>query len=595
MHIRNFSIVAHIDHGKSTLADRLLELTKTVEMRDMHAQVLDDMDLEKERGITIKAKAVRMHYRSEKGEDYILNLIDTPGHVDFSYEVSRALEACEGIILVVDATQGVEAQTLSNAQLAKDCGLKIIPVINKIDVVSADIPEVIRQIKDVLGIHSTPLLVSAKSGSGVPGLLEALTKLLPAPKGSVEDKLSALIFDSYYDSYRGVIIFVRIFGGKLKEKAKLKFLSTDIACEALEVGYLKPQLVKSGILKAGEVGYLITGMRDIHLVHIGDTITETLKPTIKAHPGYHELKPFVFAGLYPVNQADYANLKMAIEKLHLSDSSFFYQQERSVALGFGFRCGFLGLLHMDIVKTRLEREFNLNLIATAPNVVYRVMDKFMNIQEIENPSNFPPPHEIEAIDEPVIEATILLPSDYVGQMMQLCQEKRGKFINMKYITASRVMLSYHLPLAEIILDFYDKLKSISRGYASLDYKPIGFRGAQLVKVDIMINNEEVDALSFISHEDKAYDDSRRIVERLKTLIPRQMISIPLQARVKNHIIARETISALRKDVIAKCYGGDITRKKKLLEKQKEGKRKMKQFARVDVPQEAFLAILKLDK
>lgn len=593
MQIRNFSIIAHIDHGKSTLADRFLELTNTVHRRDMRDQILDDMDLEKERGITIKAKAVRMKYTSVQGKQFIFNLIDTPGHVDFSYEVSRALEACEGVILVVDAAQGVEAQTLSNTQLARECGLTIIPVINKIDVASSDIPEVIRQIKEVLEIKSPPLLVSAKTGAGVPELIESLIRLLPGPRGSEDNALSALIFDSYYDSYRGVIIYLRIFEGKLTEKSKLTFLSTGIACEALEVGYLQPQPVRSGIIKAGEVGYLIAGLRDIHSVHVGDTITDTLRPTTKVHPGYRALKPFVFAGLFPVNQGDYENFKNAIEKLHLSDSSFFYQQERSVALGFGFRCGFLGLLHMDIVKTRLEREFNLNLIATAPNVRYRVMDRLMNIHDIENPSYFPPAHEIEAIDEPVIEATMIVPSDYVGSVMKLCQEKRGKFINMKYITAARVMIHYHLPLAEIILDFYDKLKSISRGYASLDYKSIGFRAAELVKVDILINGEQVDALSFIAHKDKAYVQARKIVEKLKSLIPRQMISVPIQARVNNKIVARETIQSLRKDVIAKCYGGDITRKKKLLEKQKEGKRKMKQFARVDVPQEAFLAILKI--
>ncbi|MBD3271720.1 MAG: elongation factor 4 [Elusimicrobia bacterium] len=592
--IRNFSIVAHIDHGKSTLADRLLELTHTINPRRMRDQLLDDMELEKERGITIKAKAVRMQHRTPDGGEYILNLIDTPGHVDFSYEVSRSLEACEGVLLVIDATQGVEAQTLSNAQLAQAANLKIIPVLNKIDVASADVNEVKRQIKDVLGIEDEPYAVSAKMGTGVPVLLNNMVNLLPAPKGSAAKPLTALIFDSYYDSFRGVIIYIRIFDGELKANSTVTFMSNGMTCEVSEVGYLRPHMERSSLLRAGEVGYMITGIRDIHLVHIGDTVTRTDSPAIRPLPGYHELKPFVFAGLYPIGQGDYGRLKTAIEKLHLSDSSFFYQPERSVALGFGFRCGFLGLLHMDIVKTRLEREFDLHLIATAPNVVYRIMDKHGHIQEIENPSHLPLPGEIEAIDEPVLEVVVFVPSEFVGGVMQLSQEKRGKFIGMKYITPVRVMLTYQIPLAEVIIDYYDRLKSVSRGYASLDYRPIGFRGADLVKVDILINGEPIDALSFVTHKNIAYDKSRKITEKLKELIPRQMFELPIQARVGNKIIARETIRALRKDVIAKCYGGDITRKKKLLQKQREGKKKMKQFGKVEVPQEAFLAILKID-
>lgn len=593
--IRNFSIIAHIDHGKSTLADRLLELTHTIHKRDMHDQVLDDMELEQERGITIKAKAVRMQYRAHAGNDYILNLIDTPGHVDFSYEVSRALEACDGVLLVVDATQGVEAQTLSNTNLAREAGLPIIPVINKIDIASADIPEVKRQLREILRISDEPFLVSAKQGTGVDTLIEAIIHKLPPPSGSTQKPLSALIFDSLYDPYRGVVIHVRIFDGELKEHTKLKMMSNNIEYEVLEVGYLKPQLTPSGYLKAGEVGYLITGVRDIHSIHIGDTVTEQARPASKSHQGYHELKPFVFAGLYPLNQGDYENLKNSIEKLHLSDSSFFYQPETSGALGFGFRCGFLGLLHMDIVKTRLEREFGLHLIATAPNVMYRVMDHKSLIHEIENPSHFPHYGDIEAIDEPALEATILVPTEYVGAVMQLCQERRGKFLNMTYITSVRVMLMYQLPLAEIIIDFYDKLKSFSRGYASFDYRPIGFRGADLVKVDILIAGAPIDALSFISHKDKAYNRARKIVEKLKHIIPRHMFEVPIQARIYNKIVARESIRSLRKDVIAKCYGGDITRKRKLLEKQKEGKKKMKKFGNVELPQETFLAILKIDQ
>jgi GTP-binding protein LepA len=591
--IRNFCIIAHIDHGKSTLADRLLEYTGTISKREMKEQILDAMDLERERGITIKAKAVRMNYKDKDGKDYILNLVDTPGHVDFTYEVSRALEACEGALLIIDASQGVEAQTLANTMLAKNAKLKIIPVINKIDLPTADVESAYEQMKEGLNVDAEPILASAKEGIGISEIIDSIIANIPCPKSNKEDSLSALIFDSFYDSYRGVITIIRVFDGVIKKGMKIKFMASDAEHEVLEVGYLKPKMVESDEISAGEVGYLVAGIKTIRDIKIGDTITELANPTTHPHAGYKEINPFVFAGLYPYSSSDYDGLKMALEKLQLSDSSLVYVPETSVALGFGYRCGFLGHLHLDIVKERLTREFDLNLLVTAPNVIYRikVKDKYLNI---DNPAKFPLNGDIQEIWEPYVIATVICPNEYIGSVMDLCQKKRGKQIDMKYLDTRIVILKYELPLAEIIVGFYDSLKSISKGYASFDYEHIAPQIGELVKLEILINSDVVDAFSVITHKDKAQTTAHFLTEKLRGIIPRHMFEIPIQARVNNKIIARETISAMRKDVLAKCYGGDITRKRKLLEKQKEGKKKMRQFGRVELPPEAFVAVLQIE-
>ena len=565
----------------------------------MQAQVLDRMDLERERGITIKAKAVRMMYESA-GEKYILNLIDTPGHVDFSYEVSRALAACEGALLVVDASQGVEAQTLANTHLAKEAGLTLIPVINKIDLTQADIPASTKQIQEILGIDANPLLVSAKGGLGIDSLLEAIVAGIPPPQGDSQASLSALVFDSLFDPYKGVIIFVRVFSGDIRPKKSLVFLSNGVKLMPEEVGYLTPNLFKSASIQNGEVGYVVTGLKDIHQIQIGDTLTEELKPTPKPLTGYRPTKPFVFAGFYPPNPSDYESLKNALEKLHLSDSSFVFQPESSTALGFGYRCGFLGLLHMEIVKERLRREFNTEVLITSPNVIYRLKlrnnkNNSTSTIEIDSPSKWPSLDEIESIEEPMVNLMILLPKDTVGPVMQMAKDRRGIFVDMKYMTADRVMLRYQLPLAEMIVDFHDVLKSLTKGYASFDYEPIGYRREDLVRLEILIHHEVVDAFSTIVHQDKAYYQGKAMVEKLRELIPRHQFEVAIQAQIQNRIIARESIKAYRKDVIAKCYGGDISRKRKLLEKQKEGKKRMKQIGSIEIPNEAFMSFLEITK
>ncbi|MDR3330809.1 MAG: translation elongation factor 4 [Endomicrobium sp.] len=591
--IRNFCIIAHINHGKSTLADRLLEYTGTVSCREMKNQILDGMELEKERGITIKAKAVRMEYTGKNDEKYIFNLIDTPGHVDFTYEVSRALVACEGAILVIDATQGVEAQTLANAMLAKNANLEIIPVINKIDLSTADVFGVCEQIKGSLDINKKAILVSAKEGMGIKEIIDSIIADIPSAKIIKEEALLALVFDSFYDSYRGVIVIIRVFQGTIKKNMKVRLMASNVQYEVLEVGYMKIKMIEFSEVSSGEVGYVVMGIKNIHDVKIGDTITESANPTKHAHEGYKEVNPFVFAGVYPNSVSEYNALKMALGKLKLSDSSLVYSAETSVALGFGFRCGFLGSLHLDIVKERLEREFDLNLLITAPNVVYEIKTKD-KIITIDNPAKFPDNVNIEDIWEPYVEATIICPTNYLGAMLELCKNKRGKQVSMKYmdVKAKTMALKYHIPLAEIIVDFYDNLKSVSKGYASFDYKHIASQPGALVKLEVMINAKVVDAFTFVVHKDKAQILAHYLIERLKYIIPKHMFEIPIQAKVNNKIIARETISAIRKDVLAKCYGGDITRKRKLLEKQKEGKRKMRQFGRVEIPPEAFMAVLK---
>ncbi|MDR3092370.1 MAG: translation elongation factor 4 [Endomicrobium sp.] len=592
--IRNFCIIAHIDHGKSTLADRLLEYTGTISQREMKNQILDGMDLERERGITIKAKAVRMDYTDRKGVKYILNLIDTPGHVDFTYEVSRSLAACEGAILVIDATQGVEAQTLANTMLARNAKLKIIPVINKIDLPTADVDSTYEQMKEGLKIDAEPILTSAKEGIGISEIIDSVIANVPSAKIVKEEPLSALIFDSFYDSYRGVIVIIRVFDGKIRKGMKVRFTASNAEYEVLEVGYMKIKMIESDELSSGEVGYVIAGIKDIHDIKIGDTIVESANPTKHLHEGYKEINPFVFAGLYPNSTSEYDGLKTALEKLRLSDSSLVYFPETSVALGFGFRCGFLGSLHLEIVKERLEREFGLNLLVTAPNVVYKVKYKGKFIT-IDNPAKFPNIADIEEIWEPYVEATIICSTDYLGSMFDLCQKRRGKQTLMKYMDTKIVILKYHMPLAEIIVGFYDALKSASKGYASFDYVHIDSQLGDLLKLEIMINAEVVDAFTVIAHKDKAQSVAHYLTEKLRGIIPRHMFEIPIQAKINNKIIARETISAMRKDVLAKCYGGDITRKRKLLEKQKEGKRKMRQFGKVDIPPEAFIAVLKIDE
>lgn len=592
--IRNFSIIAHIDHGKSTLADRLLEMTETIAKRDMQAQILDTMDIERERGITIKAQAARMDYIADDGKHYILNLIDTPGHVDFGYEVSRSLAACEGALLIVDSTQGVEAQTLANVHLAVESDLEIVPVINKIDLPSAD-PERIRaEIEEVIGIDaSNAVLASAKNNIGVKEVLESIVKTVPPPKNNIDKPLRALIFDSYYDSYRGIIVYFRIKDGELKLGDRIRFMANDKAFDVVELGILRPAQVKVNRLGPGEVGYLAAAIKDVETL-VGDTITLDNARAPEALPGYRPAKPMVYAGIYPVDNDQYPDLREALIKLKLNDSSLFFEPETSDALGFGFRCGFLGLLHMEIIQERLEREYNLLLITTSPSVVYRVTKTDGSIIMVENPALLPEPTYREKIEEPFVEANILTPNEYVGQLMELCQSRRGIYVDMKYLDPRRAMLVYYLPLAEIITDFFDQLKSRSRGYASLDYHFHEYRTERLVKLDILIGGDKVDALSAIVHFDRAQYAGRLLAEKLKKLIPRQMFEVPVQAAIGGKIIARETISAQRKNVLSKCYGGDISRKRKLLEKQKEGKKRMKSVGKVDIPQEAFMALLKLE-
>jgi GTP-binding protein LepA len=592
--IRNFAIIAHIDHGKSTLADRLLELTGSLAMREMQAQVLDSMDLERERGITIKAHAVRMLYPAQDGQIYQLNLIDTPGHVDFSYEVSRSLAACEGALLVVDASQGVEAQTLANSYLAINHGLEIIPVINKIDLQSADIPRTKEMIESAVGLDaSDALLISAKTGQGVPDVLEAIVKRVPAPKGSPERHLQALLFDSWFDPYRGVVVLARVFEGRLRKGQNIRLWSNGHVFQVETLGVLTPKPVEIDELVAGEVGFIVAGIKNVADTKIGDTITDDDRPSLQALPGFEEIKPMVFAGLYTVDAHEHTQLREALEKLKLNDSSFFFEPESSVALGFGFRCGFLGLLHMEIIQERLEREYNLDLITTAPGVRYQITKTDGAVIEVDNPSRWPDVSEIAKVEEPVILAVILTNEEYVGGILKLVEEKRGKQKSFEYVSSSRVMLQYELPLNEIVLDFYDRLKSVSRGYASLDYHLSGNWVSPMAKLDIMVAGEPVDALSTIIHRDFAYDRGRLLAAKMKELIPRQMFEVAIQAAIGAKIIARETVPAIRKNVIAKCYGGDISRKRKLLEKQKEGKKRMKRIGRVDIPQEAFLAVLKV--
>jgi GTP-binding protein LepA len=593
-YIRNFSIIAHIDHGKSTLADRLLELTGALSDREMMEQVLDTMDLERERGITIKAHAVRLDYHADDGNQYQLNLIDTPGHVDFSYEVSRSLQACEGALLVVDASQGVEAQTLANTYLAIHHNLEIIPVINKIDLPSAEPERIREQIEQVVGLDASGAIpASAKSGIGVHEILEAVVKLIPPPKGSPEDPLRALIFDSWFDPYRGVIILLRVMEGRLKIGQRIRLWSNQKMFEVEGLGYQSPKAIPCNELSAGEVGFLFANIKNVADAKIGDTITDHERPAEEALPGFEEIRPMVFAGLYPVESSEHGLLRDALEKLRLNDSAFSFEPENSVALGFGFRCGFLGLLHLEIVQERLEREFQIDLITTAPGVRYRVTTLAGDVIEVDNPTRFPNPAEIKHIEEPIIDATVLTREEYIGEILKLLEEKRGAQKKFEYIGTSRVMLTYELPLNEIVLDFYDRLKSASRGYASLDYHLAGYRISPMVKLDVLVAGESVDALSMIVHRDYAYDRGKALIERLRKLIPRQMFEVALQAAIGNKIIARETIAAMRKNVLAKCYGGDISRKRKLLEKQKEGKRRMKRVGRVEIPQEAFLAVLKV--
>ncbi|HEY9282425.1 MAG TPA: translation elongation factor 4 [Pyrinomonadaceae bacterium] len=594
--IRNFSIIAHIDHGKSTLADRLLQLTGAVSERDMEAQMLDDMDLERERGITIKAHAVRLDYRARDGQQYVLNLIDTPGHVDFSYEVSRSLSACEGALLIVDASQGVEAQTLANTYLAIENNLELIPVVNKIDLPGAEPQKALEQIEHVIGLDThNAVLASAKTGEGVPEVLEAIVRDIPAPRGSADAPLMALIFDSWYDSYRGVIVLFRVIDGTIKPGMKIRFFNTGRDYQVETIGVNRPRPTAIDSLSVGEVGFLTASIKTVADVQIGDTITEAARPTKEPFPGFQEIKPMVFAGLYPVEANQYEELRDALDKLRLNDASFFYEPESSVALGFGFRCGFLGLLHMEIVQERLEREFNLDLITTAPGVRYRVTTTDGEVLEVDSPAKMPDAVRIAKIEEPVIEATILSSDDYLGGILPLLEEKRGVQKKFEYIAEKRVMLVYELPLNEIVLDFYDRLKSVSRGYASLDYHFTDYWDSDLVKLDLMVAGEPVDALSVIVHRSTSQSRGRVLAEKMRQLIPRQLFEVPIQAAIGNKVIARETVKALGKNVIAKCYGGDITRKRKLLEKQKEGKKRMKRVGRVEIPQEAFLAVLKVNE
>ena len=593
--IRNFCIIAHIDHGKSTLADRILEKTGVLTAREMEDQVLDNMDIERERGITIKAQSVRLNYKAEDGQEYVFNLIDTPGHVDFNYEVSRSLAACEGAVLVVDASQGVEAQTLANVYQAIDHDLEVVPVINKIDLPSARPDEVIEEIENVIGIPAQDApRVSAKVGIGIEEVLEAVAKKVPAPSGDAEGPLKALIFDSYYDAYKGVVIYVRVKDGSVRRGETIKLMSTGAEYQITELGYLKPGFtVPNDALYAGEVGYIAASIKNIQDARVGDTVTTAARPAKEALPGYKEVQPMVFCGMYPVDGADYEALRDALAKLQLNDAALIYEPETSQALGFGFRCGFLGLLHFEIVQERLAREYELDLIATTPSVIYRIHKMNGDVVVLDNPTNMPNPAEIDFMEEPMVRASIMTPTEYVGNIMELTTERRGTFINMDYMEATRAVLTYEIPLNEVIYDYFDALKSRTRGYASLDYELCGYAKSNLVKLDIYLNGEIVDALSFIVHADKAYARGRKIAEKLKETIPRQQFEVPIQAMIGGKVIARETIRAYRKDVLAKCYGGDITRKKKLLEKQKEGKKRMRQFGSVEVPQEAFLSVLKL--
>ena len=596
VHIRNFCIIAHIDHGKSTLADRILEQTSAVALRDMEEQLLDNMDIERERGITIKARAVKVNYTADNGELYEFNLIDTPGRVDFNYEVSRSLAACEGAILVVDASQGIEAQTLGNTYLAVDHGLEVVPVVNKIDLPAADPERVCHEIEDVIGIPAMDApRISAKQGINIHEVLERVVTDIPAPKGDPDAPLQALIFDSYYDSYRGVIVYIRVKEGTLQKDATIRMMATGAQFDVVEIGCLgATNLVPCDELKAGEVGYIAASIKNIGDTRVGDTVTDANRPAAEPLPGYRKVNPMVYCGIYPADGAKYPDLRDALEKLQLNDASLSFEPETSVALGFGFRCGFLGLLHMEIIQERLEREFNLDLVTTAPSVVYRITKTDGSVVEIDNPTNYPDPSQIIKAEEPIVRADIISPVDYVGNIMELCTGRRGEFKNMQYLDATRVELHYEMPLNEIIYDFFDALKSRTKGYASFDYSLIGYRESKLVKLDILLNGDIVDALSFIVFEERAYARGRKICEKLKENIPRQLFEVPVQAAIGGKIIARETVKAVRKDVLAKCYGGDITRKKKLLEKQKEGKKRMRQLGSVEVPQQAFMAVLKLD-
>ncbi len=594
--IRNFCIIAHIDHGKSTLADRILEKTETVAIRDMEDQLLDNMDIERERGITIKARAVRLKYTAQDGEDYIFNLIDTPGHVDFNYEVSRSLAACEGAILVVDASQGIEAQTLANTYLAIEHDLEVVPVVNKIDLPSADPERVCGEVENVIGIPAMDApRISAKMGLNIEAVLEKIVTDIPAPKGDPDKPLKALIFDSYYDSYKGVIIYVRVKDGTVKVGDNIRLMATGAVFTVVEAGCMDANsLVNTGSLTAGEVGYISASIKSIGDTQVGDTVTNNDNPCDEPLPGYRKVNPMVYSGIYPADGAKYGDLREALEKLQLNDASLSFEPETSIALGFGFRCGFLGLLHMEIIQERLEREYNLDLITTAPSVIYKVTLTSGEVQYIDNPTNYPDPALIQTAEEPMVKADILAPSEYVGNIMELCQDRRGVFKDMQYLDDTRVNLHYELPLNEIVYDFFDVLKSRTKGYASFDYEMLGYQASKLVKLDILLNGDIVDALSFIIHTDKAYGRARKIAEKLKENIPRQLFEVPIQAAIGGKIIARETVKAMRKDVLAKCYGGDITRKKKLLEKQKEGKKRMRQLGTVEVPQEAFMSVLKLD-
>ncbi|MEO3947868.1 translation elongation factor 4 [Gorillibacterium sp. CAU 1737] len=594
--IRNFSIIAHIDHGKSTLADRILEFTGALSTREMQEQVLDQMDLERERGITIKLQAVRLTYKADDGEEYLLNLIDTPGHVDFTYEVSRSLAACEGALLVVDAAQGIEAQTLANVYLALDNNLEILPVINKIDLPSAEPERVKNEIEEVIGLDaSEAVLASAKAGIGIKEILEQVVTKVPPPNGDPDSPLKALIFDSHYDPYKGVIVYVRVMDGSIRSGSKIKFMATDKTFEVIEVGAFKPRMTVVDELAVGDVGFIVASIKNVKDTRVGDTVTDANRPAAVALPGYRRINPMVFCGLYPIESTDYNDLRDALEKLELNDASLRYEPETSTALGFGFRCGFLGLLHMEIIQERIEREFNIPLITTAPSVIYKVTLTNGEVIEIDNPSNYPEVGRIDHVEEPYVKAAIIVPNDFVGAIMELCQGKRGEFVNMEYLDTNRVTLTYEMPLSEIVYDFFDQLKSSTKGYASFDYEVSGYKTSNLVKMDILLNNEQVDALSFIVHRDRAYNRGRIICEKLRTLIPRQMFEVPIQAAIGQKIISRETVKAMRKNVLAKCYGGDISRKRKLLEKQKEGKKRMKQVGSVEVPQEAFMAVLKIDE
>ena len=594
--IRNFCIIAHIDHGKSTLADRIIEKTGTLTEREMQSQLLDNMELERERGITIKSQAVRIVYKANDGEEYIFNLIDTPGHVDFNYEVSRSLAACDGAILVVDAAQGIEAQTLANVYLALDHDLDVLPVINKIDLPSADPERVVNEIEDVIGLeaHDAPR-ISAKTGLNVEEVLEQIVTKIPAPQGDVNAPLKALIFDSVYDAYKGVIVFCRVMDGRVKKGTQIRMMATGFTTEVVEVGYFGAgQFIPCDELTAGMVGYITASIKNLGDTRVGDTVTDNERPCAEALPGYKKVQPMVYCGLYPADGARYGDLRDALEKLQLNDASLFFEPETSIALGFGFRCGFLGLLHLEIIQERLEREYNLDLVTTAPGVVYKVYKTNGEVIELTNPSNLPDPSEIEYMEEPMVNAEIMVTTEFIGAIMDLCQERRGQYNGMEYMEETRALLKYKLPLNEIIYDFFDALKSRSRGYASLDYELCGYERSELVKLDILVNKEEVDALSFIVHADTAYERGRKMCEKLKEEIPRQLFEIPIQAAIGSKIIARETVRAMRKDVLAKCYGGDISRKKKLLEKQKEGKKRMRQVGNVEIPQKAFMSVLKLD-